>query len=261
MDGSPSPIWGYAPHPLDIMFMGGHGLYNPWCGSAEKSQSAKRREKTATDKFTLARGKVEAAWIGNKVRVIQLGCKPESASMFRLLPSVSIEQIVDYVRPKPAAAAAVVTASSTPTKATAANVKAAPAKAAVDDEEEAATAVDVMDSLYEPGTKMVIPLLEPNCHLTGPCWRDFSRAVRDHAGWDVKRIEATPEEKKTFRETRKGKVFFISAIYTVPGGPSKKKKKRAKKAATSTKQEAEGSGASKPAAKKAKTTAAKGITN
>jgi hypothetical protein len=62
---------------------------------------------------------------------------------------------------------------------------------------------------------------------------DFSRAVRKNHGWDVKRIAATPEEKKKFRENRKGKVYFINVHYTVPGAASnnaKAKKPRAKKA-------------------------------
>ena len=100
-----------------------------------------------------------------------------------------------------------------------------------------------MVSLYKPGNKIgPIPLTKPNCHLTGPCWRDFSRQVRQYEGWDVKRVAATPEQKKGYRETRRGKVYFINAYYTVPGS-----KKRAPKIVNGD--------AKKPAKKKTKVSA------
>lgn len=54
---------------------------------------------------------------------------------------------------------------------------------------------------------------------------DFSRAVRKNVGWEPKRIAATAQEKDAYKETRKGKVYFINVIYTVPGGKVAKKKK------------------------------------
>jgi hypothetical protein len=124
--------------------------------------------------------------------------------------------------------------------------------------------------IYRPGEKITIPLTSPAEHLTGPCWRgtyvmmfhvttyrgtftfshpiypcivpDFSKAVRRNDGWDVKRVAATDQQKKAFREARKGKVYFVDVIYTVPGG--KVSKRRVKKTSTS---------AAAPAAKKAKT--------
>ena len=44
-------------------------------------------------------------------------------------------------------------------------------------------------------------------------------------GWEPKRIAATAQEKDAYKETRKGKVYFINVIYTVPGGKVAKKKK------------------------------------
>eukprot|EP01082_Thalassiosira_pseudonana_P014296 g13025.t1 g13025 contig7:705047-706126(-) len=78
--------------------------------------------------------------------------------------------------------------------------------------------VDLADiTLYQPGAKIAIPITNPMMHLTGPCWRDFKKAVRKNKGWDVKRFAATEEEKKEHKVQRKGNVYFIDAIYTVPG--------------------------------------------
>lgn len=71
--------------------------------------------------------------------------------------------------------------------------------------------------------------------------------------WDVKRTKATPEEKEA-GETRNGNVYFISAIYTVPGVDPKKK--HGKKKAVAANEGAVGSAVGgavadlKPAAKK-----------
>jgi hypothetical protein len=46
--------------------------------------------------------------------------------------------------------------------------------------------------------------------------KDLRKHVKKHANWDLKRIAATPAEKKQYRETRKGTVYFINAVYTVP---------------------------------------------
>ena len=125
---------------------------------------------------------------------------------------------------------------------------------------EKAIGIDLKDfSIYHPGEKIVIPLTTPNEHLTGPCWRgtdvhvyfdnyevpyhllyqtsltlsqtfilaDFGRAVRRNARWEAKRVAATPSEKAQYKETRKGKVYFINVIYTVPGKPLPKQAKKA----------------------------------
>ena len=81
-------------------------------------------------------------------------------------------------------------------------------------------ALDLTDfSLYHPGSKVAIPLLKPNVHLTAPCWRDFARAVRKNERWNVKRIVATPVEKQKFKESRKSNVYFINLVFTVPARP------------------------------------------
>ena len=60
-----------------------------------------------------------------------------------------------------------------------------------------------------PGSCETIKLLKPSCHLTGPCWSSFSKHVRSHPGWTVKRRAITDEEKKLWGETRKGKCYFV----------------------------------------------------
>lgn len=74
---------------------------------------------------------------------------------------------------------------------------------------------DIIATL-KPRGKHVLPLLHPSCHLTKHCYGTFRKFVKKHAGWDVKRVEATPEEKKASGETRKGKVYFVNAVYTAP---------------------------------------------
>jgi len=231
--------------------------YHSWYGSSEKSSAAERREQEGKAKFDAVRYKVEHAIVNNKVRLVELGCKPESDSLFRHLPGVSVDQILDYVRspstqkqpPAPAAEAANAGRATTQVK-KAKSLKAPPPTNTNEINHKATVDAMMTMSLYVPGKKIVIPLLNPDCHLTAPCWRDFSKAVRQHEGWDVKRVQATLNEKKKFRKTRKGKVYFVNAIYTVPGQGEKNttnqnKKRKATKAKTS--------GKSKPAAKKVKT--------
>jgi hypothetical protein len=67
-----------------------------------------------------------------------------------------------------------------------------------------------------PTGKTTIHLLEPHCHLTSNTWGKFRKFVVKHAGWNVKRRVATPEEKKKSGEKRKGKVYFVDVIYTAP---------------------------------------------
>merc|ERR1719186_1874950 len=77
------------------------------------------------------------------------------------------------------------------------------------------------------GTKHTVELLKPPCHLTAACWSTFLRHVRSHEGWVAKRREATADQKKQYKETRKGKVYFVDVIFSVP--KPKEKEKRAKK--------------------------------
>jgi hypothetical protein len=94
--------------------------------------------------------------------------------------------------------------------------------------------LDLADmSLYNtPGKKIIIPLTVPNEHLTAPCYRDLRKHVKEHTNWDVKRVVATPAQKQEYRETRKGSVYFISVVYTVPGMITKTTRKRKKSADT-----------------------------
>jgi hypothetical protein len=88
-------------------------------------------------------------------------------------------------------------------------------------------------SLYTtPGMKIIIPLTVPNEHLTAPRYRDLRKHVKDHPNWDVKRVVATPAQKQEYRVTRKGSVYFISVVYTVPGMITKTTRKRKKSSDT-----------------------------
>lgn len=222
---------------------------------AEKSRAAGRREAKATAKFNAAREALEHAMIANKVRVVLLGCKLEASdSLFARLPTVCVHHILDYCRAAPpkkqeaaaAAEGAAVAAAAAVAKTVAAN-EFHPYKCGFpqksnkkQDETTAATTTttttkplmsidEIMKQLYTPGNKIVLPITKPSLHLTAPCWRDFSRRVRSLDGWNVKRIAATAQEKLAYKEYRRGKVYFIHAIYTVPGGAAAKKKRAASK--------------------------------
>ena len=82
----------------------------------------------------------------------------------------------------------------------------------------------------------------------GPCWRDFSRSVRQHDNWNVVRKAATAQERKIYKESRKGQVYFVNLCYTVPGDAKTTKKK------TANKKKAVAEDSKPPAKKKAKTT-------
>ena len=202
--------------------------------------------------------------MNNKVRVVQLGCKPESNSSFLRLPEVAVEHIFEFLRGEKKK----VEGDEDETTSPMASVAAPPAAEVLRVPDRAslptghplgdvATKSDTkkvpldLKSLYIPGNKIVIPLTKPNCHLTAPCWRDFGRAVRQHEGWNVKRVAATPEQKREYRETRNGKVYFINAVYTVPGSAKKKSSVASKK---KTKTTVDDTDSKMPATKKAKRT-------
>lgn len=192
--------------------------WNPWYGASEKSASACRREQRVMEEFDAARGKLESAIVNYKVRVVELGCKQESNSMLRQLPSDTVDLILDYVRKNK---------GQTPSEqhsSMMANARAgqftnhAPRivqSAQAMQGNKAKEGLDIK-ALFVPGKKHNFLLSTPDLHLTGPCWRDFSRYVRTHEGWNVKRKAATSEEKKQFRQTRNGAVYFINAVYSIP---------------------------------------------
>jgi len=68
----------------------------------------------------------------------------------------------------------------------------------------------------QPGSKQTVELLKPSCHLVEACWQSFRKHVLSHNGWLAKRRVATEQEKKNHGEKRKGKVYFVDVIFSVP---------------------------------------------
>ena len=66
------------------------------------------------------------------------------------------------------------------------------------------------------GTRVTVQLLQPSCHLTEACWKSFRKHVCSLQRWSAKRRVATEQEKKLHGETRKGRVYFVDVIYSVP---------------------------------------------
>ena len=63
--------------------------------------------------------------------------------------------------------------------------------------EVAETGIDFNDmSIYEPGSKITIPLTKPDFHLTQPCFRDLRKHVKKNPGWDLQRVALSEDEKK-----------------------------------------------------------------
>ena len=75
------------------------------------------------------------------------------------------------------------------------------------------------DEVEPAGVSAYRELLRPNCHLTAPCYRDFSKYVQSHAGWTIRRRTATEAEKRASGETRLGRCYFINVTYHPPAGP------------------------------------------
>ena len=69
--------------------------------------------------------------------------------------------------------------------------------------------------------KTTVELLTPSCHLTGACWKSFSKYVRENKGWSIKRVEATDQQKRASGEKRKGKVYFVSVTFDPTATTSK----------------------------------------
>lgn len=67
----------------------------------------------------------------------------------------------------------------------------------------------------------MFPLSKPDCHLTAASWADLSKKVKkENLGWRLQRRVATPAEKMFYKETRKGNVYFVDAVYN----PTKRKR-------------------------------------
>lgn len=200
---------------------------NPWANAREKSCAAKTREDLATRKFDFLRSQMNMALIENTKVVIGLGCHAKSKSPFRQLSTDLVEHIWSYMgMEKPANANVAAGRSGLPIVPYEGWRQFQSRRSAKSEDE---TGVDLADmSLFKPGQKIIILLTEPNHHLTGPCYRDLRKHIKRYAGWDTKRITATHEEEIEYHTHRRGKVSFISAVYTIPGKPLKRKRQRRK---------------------------------
>jgi hypothetical protein len=77
-------------------------------------------------------------------------------------------------------------------------------------------------SLVFPVTQEVVP---PAVHLTEACWQTFKKYVVAK-GCTIKRREATREERRASKDSRKGKLYVISV--TVPVNPAELEEKKRK---------------------------------
>lgn len=207
---------------LGSMLMGAyHDDYDPWANRREKSAAAQSRENYAVAEFYSIKSVVEKVMLEKAKVTVKLGCHSKSPSLLKTLPGILVEDICQFAGlPKATPRPAVAAAPAVRAAARDSNVISSTGGGRED--------VNLGDfSLYRPGDKITIPLLSPNDHLTGPCWRDFSKTVRWEHGWIAKRVAATNAQKAAFRETRKGKVYFVDLQFTVPGKPVKKRRNEA----------------------------------
>mmetsp|Transcript_12998 Transcript_12998/g.14236 ORF Transcript_12998/g.14236 Transcript_12998/m.14236 type:complete len:393 (+) Transcript_12998:133-1311(+) len=92
------------------------------------------------------------------------------------------------------------------------------------------SAHDFINYLYNLGTKIDLILLNPDTHLTRPCWKDFNHHVESYPGWSTKRVVATREEMKFFGH-RTGNKYFTRILYTIPDIVEEEKKRKVAAAA------------------------------
>lgn len=59
-------------------------------------------------------------------------------------------------------------------------------------------------------------LLTPDHHLVSKIYQQLNRYVKNFPGWRLTRREATPSEREDYRIKRKGKAYFVQAVYKVP---------------------------------------------
>ena len=219
---------------LRQMIMGGfHDDYNPWHGRAEKSGSAKHREVVATKKFDYLETQMKMALFENTKVVLGLGIKSNNSPL-RLLSVELIDHVMSFVggsvkgnRAKEVSrnrsGLAIIPFEGCHYR----DCGSKPRGNNTEEEEEHNVGINLADlDLYTPGKKISIPLTLPNHHMTGPCYRDLRKHIISKDGWDVKRVTATPEQRREYRETRKGKSYFINAVYKVQGVEPKKKRSR-----------------------------------
>lgn len=176
---------------------GGRGRY---ANRAEKSTAASRREVEVRSNFDYLRSQMDLAVYENAATAIGLGCvhrgpddpRGANASPLRLLPPDVLEHVLGYALVRPRGTAdvrrAVAEKERTGTNAIVpleGRRGGAPKKKKRgggkgggdgDDGAEAGggggTVTNLADaSIFVPGAKIVIPLAEPNQHLTGPCYR------------------------------------------------------------------------------------------
>ena len=89
-------------------------------------------------------------------------------------------------------------------------------KHASEREERAKAAFDKFAAHAKTNQPIHDTLLDPSCHLTGPCFRDFKKHVKTRPGWDAKQRRATEQEKAQYRPTGRGHANWTDITYKPP---------------------------------------------
>ena len=86
--------------------------------------------------------------------------------------------------------------------------------AAMGREAEAKRAFDrIRQEVERGGRPSSRELLQPNCHLTGPCYASFSKYVQAHAGWTVRRRTASDAQKRAHGVKSLSKRSFVDVSF------------------------------------------------
>ena len=80
-------------------------------------------------------------------------------------------------------------------------------------------AIDIINDLQTPGWRFSTILLNPDTHLTDPCFQSFRRCVASWPGWTTKRVIATRDELQSLGlDTHKSSnnLYFVKVCYEKP---------------------------------------------
>ena len=190
-------------------------------GRPDKSAAAKRREKECQDLFDYLKAQMDVAIYENTMTMLALGRKGASESCLRHLSDDTFSQVLDFAGvKKPTGSAVKLFASRRPTGTN--EIIPLVGYSARPRTEKNPTTMNLADStLFEAGAKISvsvngfvvrschdspltfyrllhkyqIEISQPDLHITGPCWSTLQKHAKQN-GWNLKRVAATPEEKK-----------------------------------------------------------------